>query len=168
MESKIRASELVNFCKRWSYSRRNSFYLWSIDEIVQEACLQSLYLLKKHDPEISPWSAYLSIYLYSRVHWAYVGANQIKVSKGKGKRRSYTRANHASIEAYKHTLPAPMENEEEVYMDSLPNGFEDLAEYLQRGLNQRQIAHVLGVTESRVSQRMSLLRKIMSQKAKKK
>tara|TARA_R110001592_G_scaffold122620_1_gene329533 strand:+ start:433 stop:945 length:513 start_codon:yes stop_codon:yes gene_type:complete len=165
MESGIDEKDLVKFVHWWAYDRRNSFFLWEYKELVSETWLQSSYLLEAFDPVKSQYSTYLNAFLYSRVHWAYVKANQIQVVKKKGSPRKYIRKNRSieNLDRDEYDRLIAVEDPEPIdqphFMISLPDGFNDIGEYLRRGLNQRQIAFSLGVTESRISQRMKEMRK---------
>ena len=163
MEPGIDQDDLLKFLNWWASNRKASFFLWEHCEIVSEAWLQSSYLLENFDADRSNYRTYLNSYLYSRVHWAYIKANQIQVVKRKGSPRKYIRW-QGSIEALDkgelQRLIAVQDPEvkDQPFMLSMPDGYDDIGEYLRRGLNQRQIAFTLGVTESRISQKMKELR----------
>ena len=74
--------------------------------------------------------------------------------------RVYTNKWYPLPDDYDKAIAPPLEEDVEVPL--LPDEYEDIIELLKRGLNQKQISFVLGVTESRISQKMRQLRKQMN------
>tara|TARA_R110002020_G_scaffold215462_7_gene422709 strand:- start:8384 stop:8917 length:534 start_codon:yes stop_codon:yes gene_type:complete len=155
---------LVSYAFWWAAKKLRNFKHWSLHELANEVILAFFKIKHRYDSSRGAITTFLNAHIYDPVFRSYAEHREIKISRAGATNRNETRPREYSD----RTVPLIYEGfeieyveeqEEEVEVPLLPEGYEDIIELLKRGLTQRQIGFALGVTEGRISQRMRQLRK---------
>ena len=155
---------LVGYAFWWATKKLKNFKDWGLHELTYEVILAFFKIIHRYDSSRGGLTTFLNAHIYDPVFRSYAEQREIKISRAgathrtKSKTREYSNRTVPLIyEGFE--IESIEEQEEEVKVPLLPEGYEDIIELLKRGLTQRQIGFALGVTEGRISQRMRQLRK---------
>ena len=155
---------LVGYAFWWAGKKLKNFKDWSFQELTSEVIVAFFKIKHRYDSSRGGITTFLNAHIYDPVFRSYAKQKEIKISRAGATYRGETRPRQYSSITVPLTyegfeIESIEEQEEEVKVPLLPEGYEDIIELLKRGLTQRQIGFALGVTESRISQRMRQLRK---------
>lgn len=154
---------LIVFARWWSKKNIRKFAQWDIDDIISEVIVGFFYVKHRYDPDRGSMNTFLKAHIWDPVFRSYARQFGIIVSRPGQKRggptvkRIYTTITQALPDKY--DIEQEEEDEIDLEVPLLPEGYEDIIELLKQGFNQKQISFILGVTEGRISQRMRQLRK---------
>ena len=152
MESRPLDDDLLRMLGRWCRDKCRSFPRWDYDEILNESYIACLHIHHRYRKDKGSYLSFLYNSLYCPVSRSYFKAFSITVN---GKREGKRVYSQRCFEL--RTQP------EDAYIVDDPIEFtipdkDGMLNLLGRGLTQRQTASVLGLTESRISQRLRALR----------
>lgn len=117
----------------------------------------------RYDPERASLNTFLNASIWDVVFRSYAKQRDIEITRPGQKRgepmpKRIYKSRLSFVQNYPETLKTD-DDDVDVQLPDLPDGYDDITDLIQRGLTQRQIGFCLGVTESRISQRMRELRK---------
>jgi len=154
---------LIVFARWWSKKNIRKFSQWDIDDIISEVIVAFFHIKHRYDAGRGSMNTFLNAHIWDPVFRSYARQFGIIISRPGQKRggptvkRIYTTITQALPDKY--DIEQVEEDEIDVEVPLLPEGYEDIIELLKQGFNQKQISFILGVTEGRISQRMRQLRK---------
>ena len=157
---------LIVYARWWANNKKDKFFHWTIGDVINEVIVAFFSIKHRYNPSRGSMNTFLNAHIWDPVFRSYCKQHGISISRPGQKRgqrmpaRVYTNKWYPLPDDYDKAIAPPPEEDVEVPL--LPDEYEDIIELLKRGLNQKQISFVLGVTESRISQKMRQLRKQMN------
>lgn len=152
MESRAVRPDVFPMIVRWSCDKRRSFPRWELNEVISEAFLAVHQIEHRYEEKRGSYLAFLYSSLYCPVSRSYFKAFSITVNGKREGKRIY-RQRWCQLES----MPKDTYVVEDKVRVNLPD-HDGMLQLLARGLTARQTAAVIGVTESRISQRLRVLR----------
>lgn len=154
--------QLKTFSLWWAEQQLPKFKHWAYHELVNEVIVGYFAIRHRHDPSRGSINSFLKASIWDVVYRSYAEQRDIQITRlgqkrGKSVPRKYTQRLYFTDELPESTYE--YEDEPDTVLPEIPQEYREITDLLQRGLTQRQVACSLGVTESRISQRMRELRK---------
>lgn len=152
MESRKVRPGLLPMVIRWSCDKRDSFPKWELDEVIAEAFLAAHQIEHRYEEKRGSFIAFLYSSLYCPVSRSYFKAFSITVTGKREGKRIY-RQRWSQLQGTPKDTYVPKDKVRITWHDE-----DGMLQLLARGFTARQTAAIIGVTESRISQRLRVLR----------
>lgn len=160
MESRTLDDRIVELAGKWSYMKRGHFPRWDYHELLSEAYIAAKTIGHRYEEGRAAYTTFLWSHLFCPVSRSYYKAFSVTV----------TRENRTGKRLYRHRwreLPEDYDHPQSIEPEQveLNLGIDhetDLLYMLGVGMNQKQIAYALGLSEGRISQRVRRVREELS------
>lgn len=150
--SKVDIELLYQHCADWAAWKRQWFPRWDFDDITHEALMVAYKLLPQYDSDRGDWKAYLTTRLWEPLDRKYAMIHGVRIDR-KRQEGKWSRRRYVQVEAQLVPFPHP----EYVQAEPVEIGRlvvtdiqREQCMLLGRGYSQKQVATILGVSQSAV------------------